>query len=77
MLISCVNFKVSKEQVKLVEEATRDQACNRLWFAQRAGRITASIFKHAARTNLAMPSPSLIKRVCYPDAFCFSTEATR
>lgn len=39
--------------------------------------MTASTFKAAASTNLAMPSQSLIKRLCYPDAFKFSTEATR
>lgn len=58
----------------LVEERTREQRKSRVWFDQRAGRVTASMFHKAARTE---KSPSLIKRVCYPRSSQFSTEATR
>ena len=58
----------------IVEEETREQSKSRVWFEQRAGRVTASVFKEAANTTAA---PSLIKRICYPRATQFSTEATR
>ena len=29
--------------------------------------MTASVIKSAARTNHAMTSPSLVKRICYPE----------
>ena len=50
---------------------------NKMWFLHRAGRVPASNIKAAARTNHSMPSQSLIKRLCYPEAFKFSTKATR
>ncbi|KAJ4947130.1 hypothetical protein JOQ06_009171, partial [Pogonophryne albipinna] len=40
---------------------------------QRAGRVTASSFHEAAKTE---SSSSWIKRVCYPRSSQFSTEAT-
>lgn len=43
----------------------------------RAGRITASKFRAAVTTNKDMPSLSLIKQICYPDAFKFSSESTK
>ena len=46
------------EEVKAVEEATKDQAKSRMWYAQRAGRITVSRFKAAAKTDLSQPSQS-------------------
>ena len=49
----------------------------KLWYRHRAGRITASNFKAASRTNLSQPSLSLINRICYPESYKFSTEATR
>lgn len=33
--------------------------------------------KLAAKTNHAMASQNLIKRICYPDIYGFSTAATR
>ncbi|XP_072176345.1 uncharacterized protein [Diadema setosum] len=81
LLVKCADIadslKVTSAQCEAVEMATRDQAANKRWFSQQAGRITASNFKSAARTNQAMPSVSLVKRICYPEAFHFSTEATR
>ena len=35
----------------LVEEKTREQRKSRVWFDQRAGRVTASVFREAARTK--------------------------
>ena len=48
-----------------------------MWFSQRAGRITASKFKAAARTNISQPSQSLIKLVCYPESMQFRSKATK
>ncbi|XP_072041956.1 uncharacterized protein [Amphiura filiformis] len=70
-------IKVSTEEVRAVEKDTRDQAASKLWHYQRTGRITASNFKAAARTDPTWPSESLIKRLTHPEDFSFSTEATR
>ncbi len=64
-------------QVQAVERATRSQSASRIWFRQRAGRITASKLKQAIKTNPRQPSKSLIKAICYPEAYRFTTAATR
>ncbi|XP_046856173.1 uncharacterized protein LOC124449282 [Xenia sp. Carnegie-2017] len=43
----------------------------------RAGRVTASRFKAACRTNRDSPSKSLITSICYPKLKKFSTAETR
>ncbi|XP_051805909.1 uncharacterized protein LOC127530192 isoform X1 [Acanthochromis polyacanthus] len=68
---------VTLEQAVKVEEETRQQGQSRLWFDMRAGRVTASRFKSAARTDPSNPSKSLIRQICYPDQSRFSTVATR
>ncbi|XP_022084544.1 uncharacterized protein LOC110975965 [Acanthaster planci] len=50
------SIKITTQQCQAVEEGTKGQANCKIWLAQRAGRITASNFKSAARTNPAMPS---------------------
>ena len=65
------------EQVILMEKATHGQARNKLWFCQREGRITAYNFKAAVHTSQSMPATSLIKRICYSEAFKSTTESTR
>lgn len=60
-----------------IESQTRDQAKSRAWFDMRAVRITASRFKSAARTDPDNVLKSLIKSICYPQAFKFSSQATR
>ena len=62
--------------VKQIEERTRKQAKSKIWFQQRAGRVTASRLKAAVVTNIAQPSQSLIKAVCYPESTCFKSDAT-
>lgn len=71
------SLKVTSDQVKKLEEETREQSSGKAWFIHRAGRITASNFKSVCHTNLCMPSQSLIKKICHPEAYKFSTEATR
>ena len=75
---SCFDaVKISAEEAKAVEEATRKQAEAKQWFAFRAGRITASKLKAATRTDIAQPSTSLIRSICYPEAFKFTSVETR
>ena len=67
---------ITEEQVKHVEEATRDQAKSEEWFHFKAGRISSSTMKACCRTNPSKPSISLIKRICYPSDYKFTTSAT-
>ena len=48
-------------------EETRGQSTKKSLFTFRSGRLTASGKTSAARTNHAMTSPSLVKRICYPE----------
>jgi len=72
-----VTISVTENQVKNVEEETRQQAKSNTWFRHRTGRITASRMKSACHTDPRQPSQSLIKSVCYPNLFKFSTAATQ
>ena len=60
--------------VKQIEESTLEQAQSKIWFQQRAGRVTASRLKAAVVTNTA--SQSLMNAVCYPESLSFKSEAT-
>jgi len=73
---SKVEVQLSDSERKLIEEDTRDQARGSSFFKHRAGRIGASISKQASATNPAVPSKSLIKTICYPKIFSFTTAAT-
>ena len=58
----------------LIVEETREQSQSRVWFDQRGGRVTVSVFSEVARAD----TPAcLSKMICYPHASRFSTEATR
>ncbi|XP_060753973.1 uncharacterized protein LOC132864548 [Neoarius graeffei] len=69
-------LNIDENQASSVEEETRKQAKSKLWFQMRAGRVTVSRFKAAARTDPANPSKSLIKQICYPQAYKFTSAAT-
>lgn len=71
-----ISISVTLDQCQAVEASTRNQADSRLWFQMRAGRITASKFKQACRTDLADPSKSLIMSICYPELSRFRAPAT-
>ncbi|CAH3121722.1 unnamed protein product, partial [Porites lobata] len=71
-----ISPKITDEEVRLIEEDTRSQSKGSSFYRHRAGRIGASISKAACHTNPAQPSQSLIKTICYPNIFTFSTEAT-
>ena len=70
------NVSVTEDEARCVEMETRAQANSRLWFRMRTGRITASRFKSACRTNPALPSLSLIISICHPEMTRFKSSAT-
>ena len=70
-------LQVSLVQVMELERSTKEQTRSKLWNIHREGHITASNFKAVVKTNPCMPAESLIKKICYPQAYKFSTEATR
>lgn len=72
-----VKLSITKDQIDNVEKSTQNQACNNLWFTFRTGRITASKFKQCCHTDPGYPSESLINSICYPNAYRFSTAATK
>jgi len=59
-----------------VEKATWSQSNSKLWYTYCAGRVTASRMRSVCHTNLANPSQSLIKTICYPEAFAFVSKQT-
>ena len=72
-----VPLNVTEKMVKCVETATRDQSKSKLWYKFRAGHITASRMKAVCCANAAKPSQSLIKGICHPEAFSFTSKATK
>ena len=54
---------------------TRSQSKSRIWFQQRAGRITASRFRGILHTDCTKPSVSAIKSICYPVMHQFMPKA--
>ena len=67
---------ITEDMVAAVENTTIEQSKSKVWFKYRAGRITASKMKSVCRTNPVKPSQSLIKTICYPEAYGFTTLAT-
>uniref|UniRef100_A0A672LW45 YqaJ viral recombinase domain-containing protein n=1 Tax=Sinocyclocheilus grahami TaxID=75366 RepID=A0A672LW45_SINGR len=57
---------VSEGQAAQIERRTRGQHNSSLWFAARAGRITASCMHHVYATDINSPALSTVKKVCYP-----------
>ena len=72
-----IDTKLTAEMAFNVEQATKYQSRSNLWYKYRSGRVTASKMKQVCRTDPAMPSQSLIKAICYPEAFRFTSTATR
>lgn len=58
-------FTITRDEAKVVEANTGKQAKCRVWFHQRAGRVTASKFESAVCTDPMQPSVALIKSICY------------
>ena len=72
-----VTLGVSEEHIKKIEISTRAQASSSGFYRHRAGRIGASQCFSAFHTNLAQPSQSLIKTICYPSLYKVNTKATK
>jgi len=72
-----ISLEVTPGECQAIETLTRKQSQSKVWYQQRAGRITASNPKSACKTNTAKPAKSLVKYTCYPEAQKFSTAATR
>ena len=70
-----VTLGVSEEHINKVEISTQAQASGSGFYRHRAGRIGASQCFSAFHTNLAQPSQSLIKTICYPSLYKVNTKA--
>lgn len=68
---------LSDEYIKIVEQDTRDQAKGPGFLRHRAGRIGASVSGAVYHSNVAQPSQSLIKSVCYPHLYKVNTQAIK
>ena len=71
-----ISLEFTGEMAKSVESETRLQSKSKLWFKYQAGRVTASRMKAVCRTGITNPSQSLIKSICYPEAFSFTSKQT-
>ncbi len=71
-----VNIAVTEGMALNVEQSTREQHNSSLWFKFRSGRITASDMKSVCHTDAANPAQSVIKQICYPHSFKFSSTQT-
>lgn len=78
LLSACEKTEIAltAQNVTAVEMETRSQSKSNLWFTYRAGRITASRMKSVFRSDTAKPSQSLVKVICYPEAYKFSSKST-
>ena len=77
LLQKCVGVKImlSDEDIKIVEQDTREQAKGPVFFRHRAGRIGASVSGAVYHSNIAQPSQSVIKSVCYPHLYKVNSKA--
>ena len=74
---NAVQLHLSDTDIRLIEKDTINQARGNSFYRHRAGRIGASRSRAANHTDPSQPSQSLIKAICYPNVFRFSTAATR
>ena len=63
------SLNVSVEEAEYLEESTRQQSHSLLWYDQRAGRITASMFGKVARATPDSPPNSLIDTLMQKSRF--------
>lgn len=72
-----IKIEMTLEACEQIENMTRGQSSCSHWYIQRAGRITASNLRKVCKTSVTKPSLSLIKIICYPQKYSFSTAATK
>jgi len=75
LLEACKNVSIvlTDDMAQAVEKETRKQSKTPLWFKYRAGRGNYCISCHTDVTN---PAQSLMKSICYPEAFNFTSKQT-
>ena len=71
-----ISLEVTKEMSQLVEKETRLQSKSSLWYKYRASRITSSSMKAVCHTDSTNPSQSLVKSICNPEEFAFTSKQT-
>ena len=54
-----ISLGVTPDECRAIEASTRKQSQSKVWYQQRAGRITASNLKSACKTNTAKPAKNL------------------
>ena len=68
---------ITDDQCKLVEQETRQQAKDEMWYIYRRGRITASRFGEVVKSRDGKPPKSLLNDICYPESTKFKSDPTR
>ena len=68
-----ISINITAPMAKSIEAATKAQSGSKMWFRYRAGRVTASRMQAVCHTN---ESKGLIKCICYPEAFSFTSKQT-
>ena len=68
-----ISINITAPMAKSIEATTKAQSGSKMWFRYRAGRVTASRMQAVCHTN---ESKSLIKCICYPEAFSFTSKQT-
>ena len=76
-LCQSTSIEITKEKIDQVQKDTISQSSGTNFFKHRAGRIGASQSKAAAHSDPALPSQSLIQRICYPELHKVNTKAVR
>ena len=72
-IVGSVN--VTEEEADKMERETREQRNSSLWFACRAGRITASHPYAVCLFNKEKPAKTTVKNVCYPGSMTINAPA--
>ena len=75
LLAECntVNVELTDKDIKVIERETVHQAKGGAFFLHWAGQIGASRCKAASHTDPSLPSQSLIKTICYPSLYKFTS----
>ena len=73
---SFLHDRVTPQMVDNLTQLTHGQSKSRIWYRYKTGRITASRFRQVLHTDPNQPSLSLLKGICYPESYKFSTQAT-
>ena len=76
-LCQSTSIDITKEKIDQVQKDTISQSSGANFFKHRAGRIGASQSKAAAHSDPALPSQSLIQRICCPELHKVNTKAVR